>query len=285
MFKKVFSFLLFAMFLVTGHGQSNILNANNPTEIGKKNIDQIQSDLDSYLEYEFIDDRDILWSKIVYEKIDLSERLNFPLLFPIDDNLYIDTRKSLWRVLKENIIDKNITLIYNANNDNFKELLTYEQAMSSLKIRKNYGDELDPDFQDIEITSADITGYYLKGMWYFDKRRGELMYRLIAIMPVGKNIEDPMDEEMQTTYFWIWYPSIREILHKELVFNDTSNANQISFDQLLISRRFSSYIYKEDNIYGDRPISAYKLKGLESILESQRIKKEILDFEQDLWNR
>lgn len=277
---------MFAIFFVLlGHSQSNILNATNPDEIGKKNIDQIQSDLDSYLEYEFIDDRDILWSKIVYEKIDLSERLNFPLLFPIDDNLYVDTRKSLWRVLKENIIDKNITLIYNANNDNFKELLTYEQAMSSIKIRKNYGDELDPDFQDIEITSADITGYYLKGMWYFDKRRGELMYRLIAIMPVGKNIEDPMDEEMQTTYFWIWYPSIRKILHKELVFNDTSNANQISFDQLLISRRFGSYIYKEDNIYGDRPISAYKLRGLESILESQRIKKEILDFEQDLWNR
>lgn len=285
MLKKLFSFLLIVMFVVSGYSQSNILNANNPTEIGKKNIDQIQSDLDSYLEYEFIDDRDILWSKIVYEKIDLSERLNFPLLFPIDDNLYVDTRKSLWRVLKENIIDKNITLIYNANNDNFKELLTYEQAMSSLKIRKNYGDELDPDFQDIEITSADITGYYLKGMWYFDKRRGELMYRLIAIMPVGKNIEDPMDEEMKTTYFWIWYPSIREILHRELVFNDTSNANQISFDQLLISRRFTSYIYKEDNIYGDRPISAYKLMGLESILESQRIKKEILDFEQDLWNR
>jgi len=237
------------------------------------------------LEYEFIDDRDILWSKIVYEKIDLSERLNFPLLFPIDDNQYVDTRKSLWRVLKENIINKNITLIYNANNDNFKELLTYDQAMASLKISKNYGDENDPDFQTIEITSADITGYYLKGMWYFDKRRGELMYRLLAIMPVGKNIEDPFDEEMNTTFFWVWYPSIRKILHKELVFNDRSNANQISFDQLLISRRFSSYIYKEDNIYGDRPISAYKLKGLESILESQRIKKEILDFEQDLWNR
>ncbi|MBU87231.1 MAG: gliding motility protein GldN [Flavobacteriaceae bacterium] len=285
MYRKVFTFLFLLITTFLGYGQSNILNANNPTEIGKKNIDQIQSDLDSYLEYEYIDDRDILWSKIVYEKIDLSERLNFPLLFPIDDNLYVDTRKSLWRVLKENIIDKNITLIYNANNDNFKELLTYEQAMSSLKISKNYGDENDPDFQTIEITSADITGYYLKGMWYFDKRRGELMYRLLAIMPVGKNIEDPFDEEMKTTYFWIWYPSIRKILHKELVFNDTSNANQISFDQLLISRRFSSYIYKEDNIYGDRPISAYKLKGLESILESQRIKKEILDFEQDLWNR
>ena len=97
---------------VAGYGQSNILNANNPEEIGKKNIDQVQSDLDSFLEYEFIDDRDILWSKIVYEKVDLSERLNFPLLFPIEDDLYVDTRKSLWRVLKENIISKNITLIY-----------------------------------------------------------------------------------------------------------------------------------------------------------------------------
>ena len=92
----LFSFSLFS--------QSNILNASVPEQIGVKNIDQIQSDLDSYLEYEFIDDRDILWSKIVYETIDLNERLNFPLLFPIDDNLYENTRKSLWRVLKENIL-------------------------------------------------------------------------------------------------------------------------------------------------------------------------------------
>ena len=63
------------------------------------------------------------------------------------------------------------------------------------------------------------------------------------------------------------------------------HANRISFDQLLISRRFNSYIYKEDNIYGNRKINSYKNKGLQSILESERIKKEILDFEQDMWNR
>ena len=47
---------------------------------------------------------------------------------------------------------------------------------------------------------------------------------------------------------------LRKILHQELVFNDKNNANRISFDQLLISRRFNSYIYKEDNLYGDSPI-------------------------------
>ena len=47
----------------------------------------------------------------------------------------------------------------------------------------------------------------------------------------------------------------------------------------------STHIYKEDNINGNRAIEVYKKKGLQSILESERIKKEILDFEQDMWNR
>ena len=270
--------------LITGsvYAQSNILNATTPDEIGIKNIDQLQDDMDSFLEYEFVDDREILWSKIVYEKIDLNERLNFPLLFPITDDLYENTRKSLWRVLKENILNGNITKVYNSRNDNFRDLMPNEEIIKSVKTELDFGDG---EIYPAEIGSGDITSYNIKGMWYFDKRRGELMYRLLGIQPIGKNIKDPDDEVKKTELFWIWYPSIREILHTELVFNDTSNTNRISFDQLLLSRRFSSYIFKEDNLYGDRPIDAYKRKGLNYILESQRIKDEILNFEQDLWNR
>jgi gliding motility associated protien GldN len=135
-----------------------------------------------------------------------------------------------------------------------------------------------------ELKSIDISAYRIKGMWYFDKRQGEMKYRLLGLMPVGKNLKDD-DGKNNTDLFWIWYPSIRKILHKEQVFNDKNNANRISYDQLLVSRRFSSFIYKEDNLYGDRAIKDYKNPGLESILESERIKKEILDFEQDMWNR
>ena len=274
--------LLLLLFTGTVLAQSNILNATTPDEIGVKNIDQLQDDMDSFLEYEYIDDRDILWSKIVYEKIDLNERLNFSLLFPLEDDLYENTRKSLWRVLKENILNGKITNVYNSRNDNFRDLMPEVEILESVKTELDFGDgEIYPS----EIGSPDITAYNIKGMWYFDKRRGELMYRLLGIQQIGKNIKDPDDEEMNTKLFWIWYPSIREILHTELVFNDTSNTNRISFDQLLLSRRFSSYIFKEDNLYGDRAIDAYKRKGLDYILESQRIKDEILNFEQDLWNR
>lgn len=279
-----FSYFFLLTLFVTANisAQSNILNATVPEEIGVKNIDQQQDDMDSFLEYEYVDDRDILWSKVVYEKIDLNERLNFSLLFPIEDNLYESTRKSLWRVLKENILNGNITKVYNSRNDNFRDLMPNNEIIESVKTELDYGDgEVYPS----EINSADITAYNIKGIWYFDKRRGELMYRLLGIQPLGKDITNPDDELKNTKLFWIWYPSIREILHTELVFNDTSNANRISFDQLLLSRRFSSYIFKEDNLYNDRAIGAYKRNGLDYILESQRIKDEILNFEQDLWNR
>lgn len=279
-----FSYFSLLTLFVTANisAQSNILNATVPEEIGVKNIDQQQDDMDSFLEYEYVDDRDILWSKVVYEKIDLNERLNFSLLFPIEDDLYESTRKSLWRVLKENILNGNITKVYNSRNDNFRDLMPNNEIIESVKTELDYGDgEVYPS----EINSADITAYNIKGIWYFDKRRGELMYRLLGIQPLGKDITNPDDELKNTKLFWIWYPSIREILHTELVFNDTSNANRISFDQLLLSRRFSSYIFKEDNLYNDRAIGAYKRNGLDYILESQRIKDEILNFEQDLWNR
>ena len=274
-------FLFCVLFSVNAFSQANILNASTPSEIGIKNFDQKQSDSDSFLEFDYIDERDILWSKIVYEKIDLNEKLNFPLLFPVNDETYEKNRKSLWRILKENIINKRITELYFDRNDNFKDKMSFKDVMEVVSFTELINGVQTPAE---ELKSIDITAYRIKGMWYFDKRQGEMKYRLLGLMPVGKNLKDD-DGKNNTDLFWIWYPSVRKILHEEKVFNDKNNASSISFDQLLVSRRFSSFIYKEDNVYGDRSIKDYKIPGLESILESQRIKKEILDFEQDMWNR
>ena len=273
--------LVCLVFSVNSFAQANILNASTPSEIGIQNFDQKQSDNDSFLEFDYIDERDILWSKIVYEKIDLNEKLNFPLLFPVNDETYAKNRKSLWRILKENIINKRITELYFDRNDNFKDKMSFNDVMEVVSFTELINGVQTPAE---ELKSIDITAYRIKGMWYFDKRQGEMKYRLLGLMPVGKNLKDD-DGKNNTDLFWIWYPSIRKILHEEKVFNDKNNASSISFDQLLVSRRFSSFIYKEDNVYGDRSIKDYKVPGLESILESQRIKKEILDFEQDMWNR
>ena len=50
------------------------------------------------------------------------------------------------------------------------------------------------------------------------------------------------------------------------------------------SRRFHGYIYKEENVQGDRKISEYVSENaLMQLLESERIKDKIRDFELDMW--
>ena len=299
--KKIFLLALFVFSSNDIFGQANLLNAKNPLEVGDSSSGKA---IVEFMDYEYVDDKDILWSKVVYEFIDLNERLNFPLLFPVNDTKYDDTRKSLWRIIRENIENGKISEVYDSNNDNFTEasrIIGKDSTDLEANIYKNYNISdiykskyVPESFVPREIaSSADIFGYVIKGVWYFDKIHAELRYRLLAIQPYGTDLKTSVDgEETETGYFWIWYPSIREILDDHLVFNDKNNNNRVSFDELLINRRFSSYIYKYDNVYGDREIRDYiRQRDNESyaqwqtriVMESERIKKEILDFEIDMW--
>jgi len=300
--KKIFILTILIFFANDTFAQANLLNAKNPLEIGDSSASS--KAIGEFVDYEDVDDKDILWSKVVYEFIDLNERLNFPLLFPVNDTKYDDTRKSLWRIIRENIENGKISEVYDSNNDNFTEasrIIGKDSTDSVAKIYKNYNitdiyksKYVPESFVPRETaSSADIFGYVIKGVWYFDKIHAELRYRLLAIQPYGTDLKTSVDgEETETGYFWIWYPSIREILDDHLVFNDKNNNNRVSFDELLINRRFSSYIYKYDNVYGDREIRDYiRQRDNESyaqwqtriVMESERIKKEILDFEIDMW--
>ena len=64
--------------------QANILNAKSPDEIGIANVfDEVDSD-ESPLAYGYISDKDVLFSKTIWEEINLDERVNFPMYYPID---------------------------------------------------------------------------------------------------------------------------------------------------------------------------------------------------------
>ena len=282
--KSLIILILSLIFCISSYGQSNLLNAKKPSEIG---TELIKADKKS-IEYPEIDDTDVLWSKVVYEFIDLNEKLNFQLLFPVNDEQYTSTRKSLWKIIRENVENGSIDEVFDVRNDNF---LNSNKITGTDKIKDFYGSKFTPGDSRPQTyaTSSDITGYKIKGVWFFDKKHSEMKYRLLGIQPVGRNLKESGKEQ---GYFWIWYPSIRDILSNHMVFNDKNNNNRISFDDLLVNRRFSSYIYKYDNVYGDRTIRDYirqrngesnRQYQLRLIMESERIKKEIFDFDVDMW--
>jgi len=92
----------------------------------------------------------------------------------------------------------------------------------------------------VSIKSRDIQGFRTKGIWYFDKRQGELRYSLLAIAPVAQDVqtmgrEDVGDDEL-LSLFWVFYPDARQVLHDMKVFNEKSSSYPISFDNILNAR-------------------------------------------------
>ena len=323
--------LLLVCFLgsLTSGAQSNLLNARTPDEIGKKTTAQLVSDNDKPLAYGFVDDRDVLMGKTVWEYIDLNERINFPLYFPTDSSQIGNNRRSLFDVLMKGIKSGKITQVYADSyftskktlteiNGNLKRIDTLPQGADIINsdpdlynptiipakpavLNRNgvvikaateaqiipAKQQLDLQYIDTkEITSFNVVGYRIVGRWYFDKRQGELKYRLLGICPVTPEAKYVREET--TDYidlFWIYFPDARDILNTSYAFNDKNSAMPISFDRLLNSRRFNAVIYQEENVYGDRSIENYmKDNSQMQLLEAERVKDKIRDFEQDMWN-
>ena len=279
---------------ISTFAQANLLNAKRPEEIGVRTDEQIKADNDTPLPYGYVDDRDILWSKTVWEIIDLDERVNFPFYYPIDTVDMGSDRRSLFDVLMKNVKNGRLKDIY--VDSYFTEKRTLDDLAATLvKVdttdagfeQLNAGEPVSPEYINRrDLTAADVEEWHIKGVWYFDKRQGELKYRLLGIAPAAPDvnfIDDPSQPPVEL--FWVWYPSVRQILHEAKVFNGRNSARPFSFDHLLNSRRFNATIYKEDNVYGDRKIADYlKENSLFQLLESQKIKEQIRDFEQDMWS-
>ena len=108
-------------------------------------------------------------------------------------------------------------------------------------------------------------------------------YRWVGILPVCKDINHLANDE-SVDVFWLLYKDLRAVLHAQLVFDDRNNASRVTFDQLLTSRRFTARIYALDNVFNDRPVDQYVNDPFMQLIESERLKNVIRDFEQDLWS-
>lgn len=295
--KNVLVIVALGLLPISMVAQANILNAKKPEDIGKKTEAQITQDNDAPLAYGYVDDRDILWSKTVWETIDLDERVNFPLYYPTDTIGIGADRRSLYHVLMKNIKNGTLTDVYTdsyfTEKRKFGDLTATLQKVDTTDLgyeQYNAGEQISEEFiNKRDLDAADIEEYRIKGIWFFDKRQGELKYRLLGIAPVAPDVNFIDDESVdpnanKVELFWVWYPGARQILHEAKVFNNRNSAQPITYDMLLNARRFNAVIYKEDNVHGDRKIDDYVFdNALFQLLEAKRIKETIRDREQDMW--
>ena len=301
------------LMLISGFAFSqSILNATSPEELRQLREERQERKGDSLvsikvepLKYGYIEDKDILRSKVVWEIIDLNEKINQPFYYNSDG--IVSSSKSLYQILLDGVNDGSIKEVYEdelftrrLNLEEIQRRTRYTVLSDAYIERINAGEQVSEEekqqYIDVyETKTENVKMLKIKGMWYIDRRDGQMKYRLLGIAAMGKDpasmaLRGPNGESLSENdelidLFWIFYPSARELLANSIVFNSKNLSSDISFDDVLNARRFSSVIYKSENGHGTGVIQDYIPNDADAQLEeSERIKEQILEMENDMWN-
>ena len=164
-------------------------------------------------------------------------------------------------------------------------------------------------------SSEGITAYNIKEDWFFDKERSVLDKRIIAIAPICKftKVEEKEHKEMRGTMvvfrdgvesyfsiaqsefqpleneptiqlemFWMYFPDLRNVMVNYYTYNDHSDAQWMSFDDLFWKRKYTAQVYRTSDKF-DREIEDYRF-GVDALYEAEKVKNEIRKWEHDVWN-
>jgi gliding motility associated protien GldN len=158
----------------------------------------------------------------------------------------------------------------------------YQYDLRDKLIKSALGNNIPLRARDtLEYESKDIIGWQLKEDWFFEKQRSVLDVRIIGICPIVASKKKGA-EGQPFPLFWVYFPEIRYVIQNYFVYNRQNDAQRMSYDDLFWKRMFSSYIIKESNIY-DRKIVDYTA-GVDALLESEQIKKTMMELEHDVWD-
>lgn len=234
--------------------------------------------------YQSVREADVIWAKLLWREVNLREKINLPLYFPEKP---MDGRYSLIDLLLKGIQEQTI-MAFDTDGDEFKVPITLDE----IKTRLGAGvDSLDLVQEDgsmkrvanvSSIRPYEVKRYIVKELWYFDKQSSTMQVRIIGLCPVREYYKKNDPEMKQMLVFWVNYDECRDLLVSNEVFNAGNDAMRLSFDDLFQKRRFNSIIKKESNVYNNRPINSYA-DGLDAMIESDRIREEMFNWEQDLW--
>lgn len=275
--------LLMALFVnpLTAQTPDNILTESSDPNVDRPLDDIVEKKIvfeKRLLPYDEVREADIFWEKRIWRVIDIREKMNLPFAYP---------ERPFFTILMDAAVNEEIT-VYSTEDDKFTSPLTPDEV-ASMGATIDTVITFDPETYEEQIqvvrndlNPEDVKRFRLKEIWFFDEETSTMQVRILGIAPLIDVKDENGNFRYEKPMFWVYYPEARKILSRERVFNPGNDASPNTWEDLMEMRFFASYIYKESNVL-NRRLQDY-LSGVDLLLEADKIKSSIFNFEHDLWS-
>ncbi|MBP6634252.1 MAG: gliding motility protein GldN [Paludibacter sp.] len=258
---------------------------------------------------------DIEWSRIVYRVIDMREKQNNQLYFPITPN---EKYKSLFRLILEATVngglkayekkDFDIQPRYDLQLTNDRLVETFQIAdydSVNNSVRKTALIEKDPLTNMPVISSyaypdfaSKQTKFLVQEIVFFNKHYSRMYTKIIGIAPIyiynetnvtnmfmlglNKSGEGVWNFFQSSVLCWYLFDELRPFLAKQYIIPNGNETQRLTYDEFFAQKLFYSYLLGDGNMLDKMLLQTYN--DAESIRrEQKRIETELLNVEQDLW--
>lgn len=297
---KKFAGLVVVILFLGMFAQAQVLDpVLGPRAWRKENVKQREA-----ITLTHIREADVMFSTRIWRELDLRQKINLPLYFPLDSAVH--GKRSFVAILYDEFLSNPTNFGPNGiklyKSSEFEEVYTQEEIShivnrhDSVQIIDEYGDIKDTlAKREWSSTKPEIVKVRLMEDWFFDKQRSVQDVRILGLCIIvpdyttktdidansGQAVFDGYEKLSSSSEIWFFFPQIRPTLSVLECYKRQNDAARLSYDDIFLQRIFSSYIYKQENVY-DRLISDYTA-DLDALLEAEKIKNNIFEEEQNLW--
>ena len=244
------------------------------------------------LAYEHLRVDDAVYRHKIWRDIDTREKINLPFRYSADEN---NGNQRFISILFQAIQDSLVT-VFSPIDDRFTTPMTRAEVITKIAgepvqiavVDSNGNTTYTTKSRDIVLDS--FTKFRIKEEVIFDKEASRLFWRILGIAPLY-NVYSAQTNQLvgiDNEMFWVYYPDMRPIFAKYEIYNGKNFGQRQSWEELFESRMFSGRIIKSTidnpfNKYLDE-IPGLKGNGIFQLLEGERLKEKIFNYELDLWS-
>lgn len=258
---------------------------------------------------------DIVWSRTVYRIVDLRDKPNNRLYFPVKPN---ERYKSLFRIILDATVEGKVKAY---DKIDFDIQPNYETPIPADSVKNRYATcdwnsanntprissiiEKDALTNQNKVNAYNYEDYASKQMKFiiqevifFNKHYSKMFSKIIGIAPIyvynetnvtnanmtglKRTGESAWNFLQSSVTCWYLFDELRPYLSKQYMIPNGNDSQRLTFDEFFAQKLYSSYLLGDSNMFNRMLLQAYN-QPEQIIKEQKRIETELLNIEQDIW--